>query len=103
VARQALIPRVLCLAELGDQLFFQTVAAVIGGNAYSHKPPFQVTSCPRSLFTVEASKMLWMASSSRALYSLSDCWAVNPSTSAREKLATMPWFLRRRLLPSSRE
>src|SRR6266536_420622 len=31
-----------------------------------------------------------------ALNSASDCWAVSPSTSAREKLATIPCFLRSR-------
>ena len=34
--------------------------------------------------------MLSMASSSFALNSSSLCWAVSPSVSAREKLATMP-------------
>ena len=52
---------------------------------------------------LEASKMLWMEASSSALYSASDCCAESPSTSAREKLATTPWFLRKRRLPSSRE
>ncbi len=39
---------------------------------------------------VEASKMLWMASSNRASYSASDCSTVRPSASAREKLAMTP-------------
>ena len=39
---------------------------------------------------LDASKMLRMEASSRALNSASDCWADSPSTSAREKLATTP-------------
>src|SRR2546425_8771361 len=39
---------------------------------------------------LDATKMLSMDASSRALYSASDCWADSPSTSAREKLATTP-------------
>jgi hypothetical protein len=39
---------------------------------------------------LDASKMLWIEASSRALYSAFDCRADSPSTSAREKLATTP-------------
>src|SRR5437879_11094067 len=49
---------------------------------------------------LDASKMLSTDLSSTASYSASDCWADSPSRSAREKLATTPWFPRKRLLPS---
>src|SRR5438309_781612 len=39
---------------------------------------------------LDASKMRWMDVSSTALYSSSDWRADNPSSSAREKLATTP-------------
>ena len=45
---------------------------------------------PSNSQVLDASKILCMRASSRALNSASDCWAVSPSTSAREKLATMP-------------
>src|ERR1700757_2862797 len=50
----------------------------------------------------DASKMLWMAASSVASNSAAVCCAERPSTRAREKLAAMPLFLRRRALASSR-
>lgn len=50
----------------------------------------------------DASKMLWMEASMAASNSASDCWAVRPSTSAREKLAIMPRCRARRRLASSR-
>jgi pullulanase/glycogen debranching enzyme len=41
---------------------------------------------------LDASKILRMDLSSQALYSASDYWADNPSTSAREKLAKAEEF-----------
>lgn len=42
------------------------------------------------LYVFDASKILSIDSSNMALNSASDCCAVSPSTSAREKLATTP-------------
>ena len=50
----------------------------------------------------DASNMLAMDASSIALNSASDCCAVRPSASAREKLATMPFCRDSRSLASSR-
>ena len=52
---------------------------------------------------LDASKMLWIELSSMALNSSSDCCALRPSDSAREKLATMPFWRANRSLASSRE
>lgn len=50
----------------------------------------------------DAAAMLAMDASSRASNSSSVCWAVSPSVSAREKLATTPWLRARRSFASSR-
>ena len=52
---------------------------------------------------LEASTMLAIDASSMALNSSSDCCAARPSDSAREKLATMPFWRDRRSFASSRE
>ena len=52
---------------------------------------------------LDASKMLWIDASSVALNSSSDCCALRPSDSAREKLATMPFWRASRSFASSRE
>ena len=46
--------------------------------------------------------MLWIEASRTALNSSSVCCALRPSVSAREKLATMPWFSRNSVSASSR-
>ena len=47
--------------------------------------------CGRGLIhVIEASKIRWMDAPSTVSYSVSDCRADSPSTSAREKLATTP-------------
>jgi hypothetical protein len=59
--------------------------------SWSRADPRRTLRVPaRRLQVIDASKMLWIVASSTALYSASDCWTDNPSTSAREKLATTP-------------
>ena len=67
-------------------------------------PPrlFFRTPNARAGYVLEASKMLAMDESSIALNSSSDCCAVRPSVSAREKLAMTPWLRVMRALASSR-
>ena len=55
-----------------------------------------------STYVIDARKMLSIAPSSAESNSFSDCCAKSPSTSAREKLATMPWLRARRALAASR-
>lgn len=52
---------------------------------------------------LDAPTMLAIDASSMALNSSSDCCAARPSDSAREKLATMPFWRDRRSFASSRE
>jgi hypothetical protein len=61
----------------------------------------RVSDIDRQVF--DASKMLCIDASSIALNSSSDCCALRPSDSAREKLATMPFWRASRAFASSRE
>jgi hypothetical protein len=52
---------------------------------------------------IEAAKILAIERSRAPLNSSADCSATSPSTSAREKLATIPWLRAKRAFASSRE
>ncbi len=70
----------------------------IGWNAL-----FFYQSTKRRFQVLEAAQMLSIEVPSIRSNSSSDCGALSPSTSAREKLATTPLFLLSRALASSRE